>query len=1188
MTQSVNGDGLTAQLVLTDGAVNHVVVRTVGIAGSVLLVLNNSCTSGVILHGDLNGSAAQFIATDVAVNDGVVGADSSAGGILDVLGNCIASGVTQSINSDGLTAQLDATAGAVNNGVIRTGVLAISVLLVLHDRCSRAADVDGSCGKDGSQGQVTGNGSQAINLAIAVDIPADELIDVAVSCLAGSEGSNQSCTVLSSIGLFGTVAVNPGDLVLTDNSLVNGPVGDIAGDGGDVHNGTALGQGPADQNVIILCSGSLSGDHIALDPVAVANGLGSIHLAISTHPGDSVGVQLLGVQCGIGSTIGSSNDLVGYAVAVAIPAGQSIGILSIAVGGGDAFGLGHYTVSHVKGLGATLVLEGDLVRAHLPNCEQLCGLTQADHIAGLSHDLAVSGQAPTHEGCIFLGGNSVADSDDGIASLGQRGDVLGLDGAYAAIDVVAQHQVNQAGGTSGHPLISEGIINNDIICSSTDGLAEAAVSIGQQHGNSRNFDLGVLTGELVHIAVGGSTSLGILDHTGALGGNDLSTTGGTVDGSTCQQQAVHVDVSIGIDLTGRGLVAQAGDVLQNSLTTAAEYISTPLIDVENIDFLLSDQGRILGNIDTNTGLEQQLLGSSSSTAVDVDGEVTVDGQDILVGVDSHDASQGHANAVDGDGITVAVTNCAQDQTVLGRIIFLDQLGVAAGGEHTAIAQEGNEIADRIFTQQVNCSVNLQGSTGLQNGLSFHILYVVLVEEEGVIAAAGGNLQRDGTATVVQNLHLLINGSTASGIDSTLTDDITPSVEVSAVLQVDLRAFVQVDAAVLAVDAAAVNAVTMGGEMHSTDFHVAERIDLSTGCQSQGNVGSSLTEEVLVSRRINILGNGIIQDRSRLCHIGSVVRISGQIRNQQSDAGRNGVLTGDGDILQQPNDLAGAIGSSGSSCGQIAELCTANAKNAVASGDKHRSNGGILVEQGAVGQVSGQITVSRAVPACEGVAVSRSSSHGELVRSRGGNGAGNCYSSTGSVGNRVAAVGGCTKANSGAAQGGQLQSGEYDGCTVGRRHAQELGSLRHMQGDSNGLTGLQSLGSKFHIGSGRGILGFIHRNVAVFRTLGGNAVGKGQSGICGAVVGQRQGGGGFVVVLHRTAGILAANYTTVHVGTGGIPACNGGAATGSIGVGKAQVSDGTAGKISSGCSTGFQAQGEVHSRKERQDQSQSQD
>ena len=93
MTQSVDSDGIALQLFATDSTVNNIVVRTVGIAISINLVLNNRCTLGVTQSVDSDGLTAHFFTAAGALNNTIVRTGSGTGCRNYILLNCFTLGV---------------------------------------------------------------------------------------------------------------------------------------------------------------------------------------------------------------------------------------------------------------------------------------------------------------------------------------------------------------------------------------------------------------------------------------------------------------------------------------------------------------------------------------------------------------------------------------------------------------------------------------------------------------------------------------------------------------------------------------------------------------------------------------------------------------------------------------------------------------------------------------------------------------------------------------------------------------------------------------------------------------------------------------------------------------------------------------------------------------------------------------
>ena len=815
-------------------------------------------------------------------------------------------------------------------------------------------------------------------------------------------------------------------------------------DSGDIANSAALGGRPAREAIVLSGIGSLSG---GCSLVAGIGAVGYIFMGIQNGGAILIVEHYIvslqagaGEHCLVGLIAGGSSDSVCLAVVVGVPTGEGIGgVLQIASLGGNSLGIGGcalYCGNGLKGR-AIFVQEGDGVgsQSRIPLCVQSGAFADDYLVAGLCYNVAVSAQGPAKEFsiCLFKAVLIHRENVDFAHFLQTcQSNSLFVGSAGAAIGIIGQYQIS-----SGlHPHILEGVINenvhHDTAFSSSKG--NGSIAVLQLCGDYADIGAGLIAGVLTH--GGGSGSIRHhVDQAGALGADDACAGCGGINVTHVGKGTIDVDNRIGQGSIFTDIGCSAGSKAQGLMGLVRECVPAPVFAIHSIDAIgcagigiTQHHHSVLTQIDLSTGLQQKILHHGSHAGVDVNGDVAVDRQLIISGIDIQRAQ--HRNIIDDQGHALKgnITIRFEDQTVSRSIIALGYGGTFLNQEHGAFTTDKiNGGSIRLIAGDQQCGMGLQLGTVVDHGSCFNVLDIILVEGEDAQTITC-NLEGIATAAVVCNLHLLINGSAGIGGNGTLAQNVAPGIEDTAAGNINVGVAVQLNAAVLIQHSAAVN---VNGTGLCTDMLCGNADSAFNSDGSAVGKGQCTVYRGMYSFRYGSFRITCFIRIANRCgnRIGSGAGIRCIVRNQQRGAQKNFMAAGNGGVLQQDNDLCAAACGTGGCGGQIVKAGIANAENTVGSGDKLSGNGLGLSEIGSPILICGKVTHLRAVPAGEGIAGSRGSNQIYLVAgSIGlGSGRGNGFTAYG-IG---AACSRRFKDDLGLAVHKESQIGDLDGGIIGR-------------------------------------------------------------------------------------------------------------------------------------------------------------
>ena len=527
----------------------------------------------------------------------------------------------------------------------------------------------------------------------------------------------------------------------------------------------------------------------------------------------------------------------------------------------------------------------------------------------------------TDSGTSGSGHNSVVTVTKGLSLVG--GEFMAAVRAnQGAVTAIGTSRIDH-NSTSLKPAITGGTVIELCTRLSTGSFQIGAVTILQPCGGN------------VHIVIYGTGSVQTERHflnacaiihdnlTGLLAGGNRST---TADG---QEVLINSYSRVQITIANNGTIHIKDHVLQRrcrTLNTAGgrrigccnqfgtgEYILAPVLQIVQVHIvstgaingqviqLIVSQGHMrnlqrgtLVNIDLNTRLKCNILLQNKSAGLCMNGHVAVQVQDVVrrvkLSTTDNQLQQGlifcalHANV---DASNRCITVGSNHQTIRAGIIVLHNITIGRN-EHTIRSDKLDRRRDHILTANCHRSKCILPCAGVNGQSDLNILNIVLREEEildviiGRIAIAvsisvllGINKYRQVTAArEVAYLHRLVHIGSGIGEDLTVAVDITPNIQIRAVVHNDLRIRVHIDCAVGTSHTSAIGALTgsaLHGGQYCLAFQIAVDIDDSTISQRQCQISS---------RRNNIRGH-----IRRITHR-SILIIAG---DQQRCAGGNGIV-----------------------------------------------------------------------------------------------------------------------------------------------------------------------------------------------------------------------------------------------------------------------------------------------------------
>ena len=638
----------------------------------------------------------------------------------------------------------------------------------------------------------------------------------------------------------------------------------------------------------------------------------------------------------------------------------------------------------------------------VPLSEQNQILGSVGHNAiGIGHTSAVSSRVPCAEGSVVLG------EEVGVQLLaaGQLQNLV-IHAAVAAIGIEGNIDLL-------NPLIMSCAVVESSAGLCAGGIQQSAVTVLQLNRCQRNEIVRSLT-LVEHIAEHILTGTVIHhQHTGLLRGNDIGATaddgeiliGSISPGDSTVNKAISNNLTVDINGNVRqirnstGLAGGAGIGQRTELSGGMNEVHTgdsfqsvhiqclqPVLTVENLEHMTTSshniagflseskiQGSILANGQAGARQKHHVLLQGGGTGMQIDANVIGDRQHESAGVNSCTAQfqvhRGH------NAITIGM----HFQHICGRVIIFDEIRTGSRLEHCAGADELDGSAVAHIGHEDRGS-NILGGAVLITGGDLDVLNVVLAQREH--QELRSQLRSDGTTTEVHNLEVLVDAGTVLSGDGALAVDVAPAVQICAGVQLDVRAGKHVHKAQLFRGAAAVHAALAAGCcMTTANLNVTVDSNRGIGSQSQGAIGSGLNPgNIAVTVKVRAVAGA--------AGVGTMPGVIIIIRNQQSNAGRNGVISGNSAVIQQNDNLICTCNSSRCSIGQVVILHSADAEQRNGAGNEHRGDGSIhRSSQGIVGILGNKDTLL-ILPTVELIARGRGS-HQSQARTGGNRHLGFC-------------------------------------------------------------------------------------------------------------------------------------------------------------------------------------------------------
>ena len=689
---------------------------------------------------------------------------------------------------------------------------------------------------------------------------------------------------------------------------------------------------------------------------------------------------------------------------------------------------------------------------------------------------------------------------------------------------VGDHNI---GGIAGVPAVMSGAVQELGASLGTIGLQIGAVTVLQPDGV--NIHCGIAGAAAVQ-AINIVLNAGAIVHndlTGLLGGDDGCATAdrvhilihrhGAIKVAVADDGAVNINDNI-LQVAGSALIATGGrrvgcghqfQVCENEITPVIQIVNINIMSAGAVEsqvvhfasrgILRDVQRSRLVDINLNTGHQCHILLQRNSAGICVDGNIAVQGQNIVTGVEfggtnhriqnSFVAGVGH---IDDDALNGGITVQIHHQAVGGGIVILHHIAVLRL-EHTVGTNEFHRGCGNVEAGNGHGCKDIFRGAGINGQSHFNILNIVLGNEEGPDVIVGGiavavviralfgvyKAGQVGAAGEVSDLHHFVHLSAGVGGDGAVAVDITPDIQIGTVVDGDVCIGAHVNGAVRAADTTAVgtgSGGTLEGGQLCLALNGAVDRQVDTVSQSQGPVG----------------GGGSIAggDRWVRSH-GGISIISG---HQQGHAGRDGIIAGrDSTICHQGDDTRAVGGGIFDGLSQTGNIVTAHIEHRGGAGHNDGLDGVRRVKCGSKGRSVGDIlTGGHIVPAnksgtfagggSEGVGCGRSILQIHRV------GAGAYRNTLGAVGHGVAAVGGSLQGSGNAGYTG-LNQADIRHCDVHGVGSTAGSICVHKNG--NGSASGQFLGV-FDIGNSSGMLGTIDGDIATGE-VARNGILEGQCG-----------------------------------------------------------------------------------------------
>ena len=749
----------------------------------------------------------------------------------------------------------------------------------------------------------------------------------------------------------------------------------------------------------------------------------------------------------------------------------------------------------------------------------------------------------------------------------QSGNLIGnhskaADAAGGGITALGAGRIgdHNTGGVTGVPAIMVSTVLKDRTGLSPGSLQIGTVAVFQPGRCNAGHILGsgrAFPGQTVDKFLNAGATVHI-DLTGLLGGDDGSATAdgyqliigsdGGIQETVADDRAVDIDDNI-LQITGGSLIAAGGGRIGSNLQLiAAEYKAAPVLVVVDIDIvaaravkgqiggltLVDLQGSALGNIDLHTGCKDHILLQGGSAGIGVDGDVAVQAQDIVGGIELGSANHQVQNGlkagvghINDDALNGGITINIHDQTVGRRIVILGH-GAVLRTEHTIGTDEFYGRRIDVGAGNGHGSKDILSSTGMNGQGHFDILHIVLRCEEALQIVIGGiaiailvlalagihESGQIGAAQEVGDLHGLVDLSPGEGINGAVTIDITPNIHRTAIVDSNAGIGTHVDSTVRTAGATTIG-TGLGSALQGGQLRFALDDTINSEVCAIGKGQSTISRGGGVGG-----GDGGIGAHSR------IGIISGQ---QQSHTSGQGIIAcGDGAVHGQRDLLVTAGGGIINGFLEAGDVGASHIEHrgGVGNDDGLQGIGGVIL--GSKSAVHGNIlTKGSIVPAHKLIAGAGIGSEG-ISHSGGvfdGLGVGACGHGGrgGAVGHGIATGGGSLEG------GGDGRNTGLDQAQVGDGNADGISTVARFapvsrQYDRNTASGGQLLG--IAAGGGSIILGAVHSGGATNGEVTGNGKVEGQGGSNTLIVGNGQGvAGSQISHYHFTAGNRTVNGVT---------------------------------------------------------------
>ena len=471
-------------------------------------------------------------------------------------------------------------------------------------------------------------------------------------------------------------------------------------------------------------------------------------------------------------------------------------------------------------------------------------MTQSSTLGGTANGAGLGGVAGGSVPAVAQSGNLIGDVAGAADAVGGGVAVLGAGGVSDLL----------AGSIAGVPAVMLSAVQELGTGLGTGGLQIGAVAVFQPGGGDIHDVVGS-TGTIQ--AVGHFLNARAVVHddlAGLIGGDDgraaadghivLVHRHGGIQEAVAHHGAVDIDDDI-LQVTGGTLVAAGGGRIGGRhQRDPCEDIGSPVVPVVDVDIVTGGavggqavhltvgqglagdvQGGTLVNIDLNAGLQGDILGQADGAGMGLDGNVAVEAQNIVGGVElggtHHQVQNGLVAGIghiDDDALNGGIAVEVHHEPVRGGIVILYHIAVG-GPEHAVGTDKFHSGSGNIGAGNGHGGKDIFGGTGVNGQGHLDILDIILGYEEGLDVVIGGvavavciavlagihEAGEVGAAGEVGHLHGFIDLGAGGGVDGAVTVDVAPDIQLGTAVQGNVGVGAHVDGAVGAAGAAAVGA-----------------------------------------------------------------------------------------------------------------------------------------------------------------------------------------------------------------------------------------------------------------------------------------------------------------------------------------------------------------------------------------------